>query len=46
MKVLMINGSPRAKGNTAIALGEMQKVFAEEGIETRRQSGHSRMHRL
>ena len=34
MKVLMINGSPRAKGNTAIALGEMQKVFAEEGIET------------
>lgn len=34
MKVLMINGSPRAKGNTAITLGEMQKVFAEEGIET------------
>ena len=34
MKVLMINGSPHAKGNTAIALAEMQKVFAEEGIET------------
>lgn len=34
MKVLMINGSPHAKGNTAIALGEMQKIFAEEGIET------------
>lgn len=34
MKVLMINGSPLAKGNTAITLGEMQKVFAEEGIET------------
>lgn len=34
MKVLMINGSPRAKGNTSIALCEMQKVFAEEGIET------------
>ena len=33
MKVLMINGSPRAKGNTAIALSEMEKVFREEGIE-------------
>lgn len=34
MKVLMINGSPHAKGNTSIALGEMEKIFAEEGIET------------
>lgn len=34
MKVLMINGSPRAKGNTYTALSEMQKVFEEEGIET------------
>ena len=34
MKVLIINGSPRIGGNTAIALAEMQKVFAEEGIET------------
>ena len=34
MKVLMINGSPRAKGNTAIALEEMAAVFAREGIET------------
>ncbi|MBD5501167.1 MAG: flavodoxin family protein [Lachnospiraceae bacterium] len=34
MKVLMINGSPRAKGNTYTALCEMEKVFAEEGIET------------
>ena len=33
MKVLMLNGSPKAKGNTAIALQEMEKVFAEEGIE-------------
>ena len=33
MKVLLINGSPRAKGNTAAALGEMEKVFWEEGIE-------------
>ncbi|MBQ7477509.1 MAG: flavodoxin family protein [Selenomonadaceae bacterium] len=34
MKVMMVNGSPHAKGNTAIALAEMQKVFALEGIET------------
>ncbi len=34
MKVLMINGSPRPKGNTSIALGEMEKVFSAEGIET------------
>lgn len=34
MKVLLINGSPHANGNTAIALGEMDKVFKENGIET------------
>lgn len=34
MKVLMINGSPRAKGNTYTALCEMEKIFAGEGIET------------
>ena len=34
MKVLLINGSPKAKGNTALALEEMAKVFAEQGIET------------
>ena len=34
MKVLMINGSPRANGNTAAALGEMEKIFAQEGLET------------
>lgn len=33
MKVLMINGSPREGGNTSLALAEMEKVFAEEGIE-------------
>ena len=33
MNVLMINGSPRGNGNTAIALREMQNVFAQEGIE-------------
>ena len=34
MKVLMINGSPRVGGNTSIALQEMEKIFAQEGIET------------
>ncbi len=34
MKVLLVNGSPRANGNTARALEEMVKVFVEEGIET------------
>lgn len=34
MKVLMINGSPRPKGNTYEALHEMEKVFFAEGIET------------
>ncbi|MBD5147918.1 MAG: NAD(P)H-dependent oxidoreductase [Oscillibacter sp.] len=34
MKVLMINGSPRPNGNTSIALGEMEKIFATEGVET------------
>ena len=30
---MMINGSPRGSGNTAIALQEMKNVFAQEGIE-------------
>lgn len=33
MNVLMINGSPRGNGNTAIALREMKNIFAQEGIE-------------
>lgn len=33
MKVLMLNGSPRPNGNTAIALKEMEQVFAQEQIE-------------
>ena len=33
MKVLLINGSPNANGNTATALKEMEKVFLEEGVE-------------
>ncbi len=34
MKVLMINGSPRKDGNTALALAEMEKVFLSNGVET------------
>lgn len=34
MKVLMLNGSPRPKGNTFTALSEMEKVFQAEGVET------------
>jgi multimeric flavodoxin WrbA len=33
MKVLIINGSPRANGNTSIAVREMETVFQEGGVE-------------
>jgi len=34
MKVLLINGSPRSNGNTALGLQEMEKVFHDQAIET------------
>lgn len=34
MKVLLINGSPHANGNTFIALNEIAKTLNEEGVET------------
>ena len=34
MKVLLLNGSPNSKGNTARALDEMVKVFEKNGIGT------------
>ena len=34
MKVLLINGSPKANGNTAFALAQMAEVFAAQGVET------------
>ena len=34
MKVLLINGSPHANGNTSIALTEVAKTLETEGIET------------
>lgn len=34
MKVLLINGSPRQKGNTSIALAEIAKTLIEDGIDS------------
>ena len=33
MKVMMVNGSPHAGGNTATALDEMKKIFEAAGVE-------------
>ena len=33
MKVLLINGSPKANGNTAYALRQMAEVFSAQGVE-------------
>ena len=33
IKVLMLNGSPRANGNIALAFHEMEKVFEDSGVE-------------
>ena len=30
----MLNGSPRANGNTCVALHEMEEIFRQEGVET------------
>ena len=35
MNVLLINGSPREKGNTFLALKEVEKALNEEGITTK-----------
>ncbi len=34
MKVLMLNGSPRRNGNTALALKELEQIFAQQGVES------------
>ena len=34
MKVLLLNGSPHVRGNTACALAELEKTFADCGVET------------
>ena len=33
MNVLILNGSPRAAGNTALAIRQMEEVFAKNGID-------------
>ena len=33
LQVLMLHGSPRSNGNTAVALREMETVFRENGVE-------------
>ena len=33
MKVLIINGSPKANGNTSIAINEMKKIFDAENVD-------------
>ena len=33
MKVLILNGNPRANGNTSIAIDELVKTFTTEGVE-------------
>lgn len=33
MKILLINGSPKANGNTAFALSQMEDIFLQAGIE-------------
>lgn len=35
MKILLLNGSPRKNGNTALALAEMVRVFEADGFETK-----------
>jgi multimeric flavodoxin WrbA len=32
LNVLIINGSPRKNGNTSLAVGEMERVFEENGV--------------
>lgn len=34
MKVLILNGSPKAKGNTATALHEVERTLQQQGIHT------------
>ena len=46
-KVLIINGSPRVNGNTAIAVREMENVFQENGVEVKTvQIGNKDIERL
>ena len=41
MKVLLVNGSPRANGNTARALREVADALAAEGVEPANRIWHN-----
>ena len=34
MRVIILNGSPKAQGNTATALHEVERTLQQQGIET------------
>ena len=36
MKVLILNGRPHVEGNLSVAVNELKKAFAEEGVEVER----------
>ena len=45
MKVIILNGSPKANGNTATALREVEQVLNQQGIETEYlHVGHQHIH--
>ena len=45
MKVIILNGSPKAEGNTAIALHEIERTLNQQGIETEWiHVGHRQIH--
>ena len=45
MKVIILNGSPKAEGNTATALHEAERVLQQQGIETEWiHVGHRQIH--
>lgn len=45
MKVIILNGSPKANGNTATALHEAERILQQQGIETEWiHVGHRQIH--
>lgn len=45
MKVIILNGSPKAEGNTATALHEVERTLNQQGIETEWiHVGHRQIH--
>lgn len=45
MKVIILNGSPKAEGNTATALHEVERTLNQQGVETEWiHVGHRQIH--